>query len=172
MISELIGLAANYGGIGGGVISLGVLGYLVYSKKRESDTEQLPLQAEIVKITQKQQSIFFDKQNIQTQELLDTQKKHYESWTELLSKKIDDQSREIKDQSKELQAHKEEITRLRNKMDELHKDIIRRDKRLSEQESIINEKNLEISRLKKLLKEKELLVADLEQQIRESKGGE
>lgn len=65
MTSELIDLAnglgkiaVDYGGLGGLVVALGTLGYSFYSKREDSNTTRMPIQAEIVKITQAQQSDF------------------------------------------------------------------------------------------------------------------
>ncbi|MBO1087229.1 hypothetical protein [Enterococcus mundtii] len=164
MMSEIIGVANNLGGIGGFLISIGVLCYHVYSKKREADTDQLPLHAEIVKVTQEQQSSFFDKQNEHTDKFLETQRSQYEIWTARQDSWAAKQDEKIGEQARELKSLNREVINLKKKIDALHGEIIGRDRQIAEQATIIESKNREINDLVRQLKVKQDRIDELEKE--------
>ncbi|UDM72720.1 hypothetical protein [Vagococcus fluvialis] len=147
MTSELIDLAnglgkiaVDYGGLGGLVVALGTLGYSFYSKREDSNTTRMPIQAEIVKITQAQQSDFFDKQN-----------ERYDSWTEFQNQRIDELQKEIVD--------------LREQINKLNTEILGRDRLLVEKDAEIERKNLKITNLENKIKYKNRLIKELESKL-------
>ena len=161
-MSELIVYAKEFGGIGGFVIALGVLMYNIYSKKRDSDTDQLPIHAEIVKITQQQQGEFLKKHNDQTQAFLETQRQEYKLFNDRQNEWAEKQDKKISEQAEELKLLNREVVELKRKIDGLHAEIVSRDRQLMEQASIIERKNNQIAELNKELINKKVRIRELE----------
>lgn len=161
-MSELIVFAQEFGGIGGFIVAIGVLGYNIYSKKKDSDTNQLPLHAEIVRITQEQQGDFLIKQNEQTQNFLETQREEYNLFSARQNDWVEKQDKKIGEQAEELKQLNKEVGLLKRKIDELHVEIVSRDRQLMEQSAIIERKNDEISELKDRLVQKKVRIKELE----------
>lgn len=167
-VSELIGVANKMGGIGALLLSTGILLYLTYSKKRESDAKEMPMQAQIVQVTQAHQSKFFETQNEQTQLFLSTQRREHEEWKKEQREWTSRQDKKIGEQARELKTLSLEVVNLKKKIDELHGDILGRDRKLAEQQALIERKNNEISDLKRRIEFKKARIAELESQIKET----
>lgn len=164
-VSELIEVANKIGGVGALFICIGVIIYLIYSKKRESDIKELPMQAQIVQVTQDHQDKFFRTQTEQTQIFLEAQRRDHDEWKKEQREWTARQDKKISEQAKELKTLSLEVVNLKSKIDELHGDILGRDRKLAEQQALIDKKTHEITVLKKVIEEKKARIAVLEKEL-------